>query len=171
MHFDSNTQKTANIQEATFMSTQVSTQFTTGHIGLNVNDLARSKRFYQDVFGFNVAAESSDGERAFAFLTQNNTLVLTLWQQSDGLFAANKAGLHHLSFQVDSIEQVKEAEQRLRQLGAVIHYGGVTAHAEGADSGGVYFEDPDGIRLEIFAPTGVGQSPAPESGAPACGFF
>jgi len=32
------------------MSTQVSTQFTTGHIGLNVNDLERSN--YQDVSGF-----------------------------------------------------------------------------------------------------------------------
>ena len=153
------------------MSTPGSTHFTTGHIGLNVSDLARSKRFYQDVFGFDLAMESNDGGRVFAFLTQNNAIVLTLWQQSDGSFAPNKAGLHHLSFQVDSIEQVKEAEQRLRRLGAVIHYGGVTAHAEGADSGGVYFEDPDGIRLEIFAPTGVGQSPAPESRAPACGFF
>ena len=153
------------------MSTRVSTQFTTGHIGLNVRDLARSTRFYQDVFGLDVAAESNQGGRAFAFLAQNNAVVLTLWQQTEELFAANKAGLHHLAFQVDSIEQVKEAEQRLRRLGVIIHYGGVTAHAEGADSGGVFFDDPDGIRLEIYAPTGASQSPAPESGAPACGFF
>jgi lactoylglutathione lyase len=153
------------------MTTQVSTQFMTGHVGLNVRDLARSKRFYQDVFGFDLSVESNEEGRAFAFLTQNNAIVLTLWQQSDGSFAADKAGLHHLSFQVDSIEEVKKAEQRLRQLGAVIHYGGVTAHAEGAASGGVFFEDPDGIRLEIFAPTGASLSPAPKSGAPACGFF
>jgi catechol 2,3-dioxygenase-like lactoylglutathione lyase family enzyme len=153
------------------MTTQISTQFITGHVGLNVSDLARSKRFYQDVFGFDLSVESNEEGRAFAFLTRNNTIVLTLWQQSDGSFAADKAGLHHLSFQVDSIEEVKKAEQRLRQLGTVIHYGGVTAHAEGAESGGVFFEDPDGIRLEIFAPTGASQSPAPKSGAPACGFF
>jgi catechol-2,3-dioxygenase len=153
------------------MSAQVSTQFTPGHIGLNVRDLARSKRFYQDVFGFNIAGESNDGGRIFAFLAQKNAVVLTLWQQTTESFAANKAGLHHLAFQVDSIGQVKEAEQRLRNLGVPIHYGGVTAHAEGADSAGVYFDDPDGIRLEIFAPTGAGQNPAPESGAPACGFF
>src|SRR5215468_190291 len=146
------------------MTTQVSTQFITGHIGLNVSDLARSKRFYQDVFGFDLAGESNDEKRAFVFLAQNNAVVLTLWQQSDGAFAANKAGLHHLAFQVDSIEQVKEAEQRLRQLGVVIHYGGVTAHADGADSGGVFFDDPDGIRLEICAPTGAAGSPAPQSG-------
>jgi lactoylglutathione lyase len=153
------------------MTTQVSTQYMTGHVGLNVSDLARSKRFYQDVFGFDLSVESNEEGRAFAFLTQKGSIVLTLWQQSNGSFAADKAGLHHLSFQVDSIEEVKKAEQRLRQLGAVIHYGGVTAHAEGAASGGVFFEDPDGIRLEIFAPTGASQSPAPKSGAPACGFF
>jgi lactoylglutathione lyase len=153
------------------MSTQVSTQYTTGHVGLNVSNLARSKRFYQDVFGFDLAGESNDGGRVFAFLTQNSVVVLTLWQQSDGAFAANRPGLHHLAFQVNSIEQVKEAEQRLRKLGIAIHYDGVTAHAEGAQSGGVYFDDPDGIRLEICTSTGAGQSPAPKSGAPACGFF
>jgi len=153
------------------MPTQVSTQYTTGHIGLNVSNLARSKRFYQEVFGFDLAGESNDEGRVFAFLTQNNVVVLTLWQQSDGAFAADRPGLHHLAFQVDSIEHVKEAEQRLRNLGIAIHYEGVTAHAEGAESGGVYFDDPDGIRLEICAPTGAGRSPAPKSGAPACGFF
>ena len=101
------------------MSIQGSTQYTTGHIGLNVSDLGRSKRFYQDVFGFDLAGESNDKGRAFAFLTQNKVLVLTLWQQSDGSFAKDKPGLHHLAFQVNSIEQVKEAEQRLRELGVV----------------------------------------------------
>jgi catechol 2,3-dioxygenase-like lactoylglutathione lyase family enzyme len=152
-------------------STQVSTPYTTGHIGLNVSNLARSKRFYQDVFGFDLAAESNDGGRAFAFLTQNNMVVLTLWQQSEGTFAADRPGLHHLSFQVNSMDQVKEAELQLRKLGVLIHYDGVTSHAEGSESGGVYFDDPDGIRLEIFAPTGAGQIPAPSSGAPACGLF
>jgi hypothetical protein len=38
-------------------STQVSTQYTTGHIGLNVSNLARSKRL-SDVFGFDLAGES-----------------------------------------------------------------------------------------------------------------
>jgi len=153
------------------MSADVSTKFSKGHIGLNVRDLARSKRFYQDVFGFDLAGESNAEGRTFAFLAQNSAVVLTLWQQSEGSFAANKAGLHHLAFQVDSIEHVKEAERRLRQLGIAIHYDGVTAHAEGADSGGVYFDDPDGIRLEICTPTGASRSPAPKTGAPACGFF
>ena len=32
----------------------------TGHVGLNVSDLDRSKQFYREVFGFQVAGESQD---------------------------------------------------------------------------------------------------------------
>jgi hypothetical protein len=59
----------------------------------------------------------------------------------------------------------------IRELGATLHHDGVVAHREGASSGGVFFEDPDGIRLEIFSPTGADTSPAPTTDAPTCGFF
>ena len=148
------------------------TTFATGHVGLNVTDLERSKRFYQQVFGFAVAAESADAGRAFVFLKQGDTLVLTLWPQSDGAFATDRPGLHHLSFQVDTVEQVEAAEGRLRALGARIHHGGVVPHAEGAASGGLFFEDPDGIRLEIFtAAVAAPHGAAPSGAAPTCGFF
>jgi lactoylglutathione lyase len=147
------------------------TQFTTGHIGLNVSDLSRSKDFYSQVFGFDVIGESNEKQRAFAFLGQDQKVVLTLWQQSNGAFVTNRPGLHHLSFQVDSISQVREVERRLRDIGVVIHHDGIVPHKEGADSGGVYFEDPDGIRLEVFAAMGAGASQAPYGEAPTCGFF
>jgi lactoylglutathione lyase len=153
------------------MTTAIATPFTTGHVGLNVSDLARSIRFYQDVFGFDVIGESKEPGREFAFLAHGKTLVLTLWRQSAGAFVKDRPGLHHLSFQVESVDQVKAAERQLRALGAVIHHGGIVPHREGADSGGVFFEDPDGIRLEIFAQTGAADNPAPHAGAPTCGFF
>src|SRR5262245_54702407 len=103
----------------------MSTQFSTGHIGLNVSDLGRSKRFYQQVFGLTVLGESNEEQHAFAFLGDDQNLVLTLWQQSNGTFVKNRPGLHHLSFQVESIEKVKDVERRLRDIGAVIHHGGI----------------------------------------------
>jgi predicted pyridoxine 5'-phosphate oxidase superfamily flavin-nucleotide-binding protein len=42
---------------------------------------------------------------------------------------------------------------------------------EGAASGGIFFFDPDGIRLEIFTPTGADVAPAPSGTAPTCGSF
>jgi len=152
-------------------STAASTVAATGHIGLNVTDLERSRDFYTEVLAFQVANESLDGDRRFAFLGDGEKLVLTLWQQADGRFSGASSGLHHLSFQVSSIEEIQQIEARLRKLGATIFHDGIVAHAEGAASGGIFFEDPDGIRLEVFAPDAGKGQPAPSNEAPTCGFF
>jgi len=39
-----------------------------GHVGLNVSDVNRSKRFYQEVFGFQIMGESHQEGRRFLFL-------------------------------------------------------------------------------------------------------
>jgi catechol-2,3-dioxygenase len=143
----------------------------TGHIGLNVSDLKRSTQFYQQVFEFEVLGESHEVGRQFAFLGQDGTPILTLWQQSEGRFATHHVGLHHLAFQVGTIEAVRVFEERLRALGTPFLYDGVVPHAEGTDSGGVYFEDPDGIRLEIYSPTGAHGLAASMADGPSCGFF
>ena len=128
----------------------------TGHIGLNVSHLDRSKQFYQDVFGFQVMGESQAEGRRFLFLGHGGELILTLWQQSDGRFEKHRPGLHHLSFRVDSIEKVQEAERKLRAMNVRFHYEGIVPHAEGLQSGGLFFEDPDGIRLEVNHVPGKG---------------
>jgi catechol-2,3-dioxygenase len=143
----------------------------TGHVGLNVTELGRSVDFYQQALGFSVLGRSDESGRRFAFLGSEQTLVLTLWEQGRGSFDPRAPGLHHLSFQVDSSEEVLLAEQRLRSMGAELAHGGVVSHGEGAASGGIFFFDPDGTRLEIFAPTGAEGAPAPSAGAPTCGFF
>lgn len=143
----------------------------TGHVGLNVSDLDRSKAFYQAVFGFAVLGESREDGRRFVFLADGPKLVLTLWEQSVGRFEPGRPGLHHLSFQAETIDQVRAAEEKLRAMGVSPRYDGIVPHGEGADSGGVFFDDPDGIRLEIYSPTGAGGRDAPVTGAPSCGFF
>lgn len=153
------------------MSTNQGVGFQTGHIGLNVSDLDRSKNFYREVFGFTAVGESREEGRRFAFLGQEDKLVLTLWQQAEGRFEKRHPGLHHLSFQVATIQEVEKAAQKLKALNTALIYDGIVPHAEGAQSGGLYFEDPDGIRLEIYAPTGAGDQAAPTPGAPSCGFF
>jgi lactoylglutathione lyase len=152
----------------------VLTSLRTGHVGLNVTDLDRSRDFYQRVFGLQVTVESTPdvepGHR-HAFLARDGQLILTLWQQAAEEFRKGAAGLHHLSFQVDTIEEVRAAEQTLRELGAAFQYEGVVPHREGADSGGIFFTDPDGTRLEIFTARGAGEAAAPHSESPTCGFF
>lgn len=153
------------------MTTATISAVQTGHVGLNVTDLDRAVPFYARVFGFQVQAEGGNDERRWAFLGRDGRLVLTLWQQSETPFPASSAGLHHLSFQVDSIDEVRAAESVLRELGAEFRYDGVVPHGEGMSSGGIFFTDPDGIRLEIYAPSGVETAAAPSGEAPTCGFF
>ncbi|TQM31609.1 VOC family protein [Nocardia bhagyanarayanae] len=143
----------------------------TGHIGLNVSDLDRSVDFYRRALGFEqLAAGDADGRR-WAFLGADAKLVITLWEQSDGVFSTETPGLHHLSFQVEDIEQVRAVESVLRELSVRFVHDGVVAHGEGVASGGIFFTDPDGIRLEVYAPSGAESAPAPSGAAPTCGFF
>lgn len=154
------------------MTTSSPARLRTGHVGLNVSDVARARDFYGAVLGLHVERESAEEGRRYAFLGDGERLVLTLWEQSDGGFDAASPGLHHLSFEVDDVAQVEAAEERLRALGAPLLYDGIVPHGEGASSGGVFFTDPDGIRLEIYAPLEPGsRGEAPTAGAPSCGFF
>ncbi|MFE1881807.1 VOC family protein [Streptomyces diastatochromogenes] len=144
----------------------------TGHTGLNVTDLDRSLAFYRDVLGFTLLAEGKEGDRRYAFLGDGGEgPVLTLWQQAQGAYDGGLAGLHHLAFTADSIERVREYETALRGAGVDFAHEGVVAHREGAASGGIFFHDPDGTRLEISGPLGAESAPAPHADAPTCGFF
>ncbi|MEV0649513.1 VOC family protein [Phytomonospora sp. NPDC050363] len=143
----------------------------TGHVGLNVTDLSRSVAFYQKVLDLTVYAEREVDGRRYAMLGLGDTLMLTLWQQSEGGFPTDLPGLHHLSFEVADRAAVEQAEAVLRELGATFIHDGIVRHGEQATSGGVFFTDPDGVRLEIYAPELGGDAPAPTPGAPTCGFF
>lgn len=147
------------------------TDLVPGHIGLSVTDLDRSLVFYQDVLELELLEHSNEPGRRFAFLGTGDRLVLTLWQQSGSPFEPAHAGLHHFAFQVPTVEAVRAAESRLRARGTTPRYDGVVPHQEGADSAALFFTDPDGIRLEIYSPTGAAGLAAPVAGAPSCGFF
>ncbi|WP_435970027.1 VOC family protein [Streptomyces sp. Qhu_M48] len=144
---------------------------TTHHVGLNVTDLDRSLAFYGDVLGFETLGRGAEGDSHFAFLGQGGRLVLTLWQQADTAYASGSAGLHHLAFEAESLDHVRAAEAALTARGATFAYEGVVAHREGAASGGIFFHDPDGTRLEISVPKGAEGAEAPSESAPTCGFF
>ena len=142
----------------------------TGHVGINVTNLDRSRDFYTSLLGLRQSGGSDEKGRRFAFLRDDQRIVLTLWEQSAGRFSEGAPGLHHLSFQVSSIDEVRAAEERLKARGAKFVYDGIVPHAEGRDSGGIFFEDPDGTRLEIFTSSGAREH-AVQSEGPACGFF
>ncbi|MEV6827077.1 phytanoyl-CoA dioxygenase family protein [Amycolatopsis sp. NPDC051102] len=119
-----------------------------GSCGVNVTDLGESIRFYEAALGFEVVRAETDGEYPYALMGRAGTVLLTLWQQAGSRFDRSVAGLHHLSFEVPSVDDLTSVEAALRETGVVVRDESVPGAA--AETGQVFFEDPDGIRLEVY---------------------
>jgi lactoylglutathione lyase len=146
-------------------------RFTPGHVALSVVDLDKSKAFYQSVFGFDSIEEVTVGARQFAFLGYDGDAVLTLWQQSSVGFSSHHAGLHHLAFRVEDVASVRRAETRVRAMGAHLPLERSAAYRENPSACRVFFCDPDGVRLEIYALTSAVAPRGRLVGPPACGLY
>jgi len=144
----------------------------TGHVGLNVTDLDRSIDFYRRVFGLDLLNQPDPADpHRYARLGHEGRLVLTLWPQSDGKFSTDTPGLHHLAFEAAGPEEINQAQAVLTEIGAEFAYEGVVPHRDGADSGGLFFFDPDGTRLELSTAHAPLTAAAPSGTSPTCGFF
>ncbi|MDC0932938.1 VOC family protein [Arcobacteraceae bacterium] len=142
-----------------------------GHVGINVNDMQISKRFYMELFDFEIIFEETKEDRKYIFLGHDGEIVVTLWEQSDKKFSTNSAGLHHLAFIVDTIDELIIFEKKLELLKVEKIYDKIVSHAEGADSGGIYFYGPDSVRLEVCVATGIDKCNPGVKEDSSCGFF
>lgn len=117
------------------------------HAVFFVSDVGRSVRFYEEVLGFRVIA-GSEGEGAL-FLrgsASQNHHDLGLFRARPGGSPSIRgtAGLYHLAWEVERIEDLIEVQQRLTALGALI---GQSDHAV---SKSLYARDPDGNEFEVM---------------------
>ena len=119
-----------------------------GHVVLNVTDLERSVKFYTEVMGFKVSdvypPNMMPGGMVFMrFNPDHHGIALV------GALDAQKVNsdLHHMAFEVDTLDEVIRARNHLRAHNAQIDF-------EGRRRAGVQiaveFRDPDGHRLEIY---------------------
>lgn len=119
-----------------------------GHVVLNVTDLERSVAFYTQVLGLRVSdvyppSMMPGGMVFLRFNTDHHGIALV------GAAAAPSSGaeLHHVAFEVSSLDEVIRARDHLRAHNATIDF-------EGRRRAGVQiaveFRDPDGHRLEIY---------------------
>ncbi|HEY7691663.1 MAG TPA: VOC family protein [Gaiellaceae bacterium] len=137
------------------------------HVGITVEDLDASIRFYHDVLGLRFANEPSpwfDGDelsrgvgvpgaalRQVSLLVGDTTLELLEYSsppsETNAPLRSNNLGASHVAFLVDDIESSK-AELEAK---GIDFYSPVNVVDDGVLAGWrwVYFEDPDGYPLEL----------------------
>src|SRR5262245_6237430 len=120
-----------------------------GHIVLNVSDVERSTKFYQEVVGFQLARYRPDGTGAFLTcgIVHHNLALFKAPAGAQG-YTKGQVGLNHFAFKVDSYEALQAAHKRLIAANATIDH--IVDHGM---TRSVYFLDPDGIEMELFCDT------------------
>ncbi|MFC6239603.1 VOC family protein [Longivirga aurantiaca] len=116
------------------------------HAVLHVSDLERSLDFYQRVFGMEVVAREPRANAAFLKLPRSGN------HHDLGLFGIGGSygpkrpgiGLYHLAWQVDTIDELQDAQVVLAEAGALV---GESSH--GATKS-LYAQDPDGNEFEVM---------------------
>lgn len=131
------------------------------HVRLTVTDIARSKAFYDDVFGWEIMIDNShlaadpsvraSPEQYYGgvvYQTPQGTL-LGLRPVGEAVFDPDRTGLDHLSFAVESRSELQKAAASMDQ--ARIAHGNIIDLTD-AGLAILSFQDPDDINIELTAP-------------------
>ena len=116
-----------------------------GHVVLNVKDVDASIKFYTEALGMELMTHNTERQMAFlSFGSQHHDIAVckaSVGSEQGGL------GLNHIAMQIEGgLEELRHLYTRLLNAGAEIQR--TTEHSTTLS---VYFSDPDGNRLEIFA--------------------
>jgi catechol 2,3-dioxygenase len=120
-----------------------------GHAVVFVSDLELSRRFYTEVLGFRVSDTYPDSMMpgGMVFLRCNgdhHCLALVGGRQAP---VQSEKSLHHLAFELSTLDEVFRARDHLEKHGTrIVHEGRRRAGCQVA----VEFLDPDGHHLELY---------------------
>ena len=120
-----------------------------GHAVINVADLEASKRFYTEVLGFKMSdiypGDDDAGRHGVPALQRRSPLPGADRRRPPAGEA--KRTLHHLAFELATLDEVFRARDHLKQHGAKIVFEG---RRRAGCQVSVEFLDPDGHHLELY---------------------
>ena len=121
------------------------------HIYITVSDLAVSETFYDkamSLLGFIKSKGPIGGDPHIHYYNSQYGFSIRPARNLENKFDPYSPGLHHFCFRVDSIQEVNLVAEGLSDSG--INFDQPRFYPEYApDYYAVFFEDPDGIRLEV----------------------
>jgi catechol 2,3-dioxygenase-like lactoylglutathione lyase family enzyme len=120
------------------------------HIYVTVSDMARSEAFYDramTALGFRKSTFAIDGDRHVQYYNRHFGFVIRP-ARTASRHDPYAPGLHHFCLRVDSIADVEAAAAALRAAG--IEATESARYPQYSDDyWATFFDDPDGVRLEI----------------------
>jgi catechol 2,3-dioxygenase-like lactoylglutathione lyase family enzyme len=114
------------------------------HVVLWVSDLKRSKDFYIGLLGMRVAHES-DWQ---SFLWCGEHQMVALFEKRDGADVAGGIEVNHMALRLDSGEY--------EEVKSLLEAQGIEVNGRPGDPHCIYFNDPDGHRLQLLTPAEQG---------------
>ncbi|MBL8031465.1 MAG: VOC family protein [Candidatus Doudnabacteria bacterium] len=121
----------------------MATRLVIDHIVISVSDLTKSIKFYSAFLG-----KAKLGKEDAHFMLGATKLFLTSpYKQSAKKFDKHNIGLNHIAFQVDSLPRLKAYKQLLDKAG--IAHSSIQIDNYSLKEF-IHFDDPDGIRLELY---------------------
>jgi len=119
------------------------------HAVLYVRDARRTQRFYAEVLGFSTIIEHPQGMfvfmRAPASENHHDIAFFTIGADAGPSQAGQRTvGMYHLAWEVPTLHELQEMQQRLSVAGALV---GASDH--GANKS-LYARDPDGLEFEVM---------------------
>lgn len=106
------------------------------HVVLHVRNLENAKRFYMDLLGFEIAHEGGGN----SFL-RCGSQVVALFERRESDIAPGKE-MNHMALRL--------AEGEYEEVKAVLEAAGVEVSGRPGDPHCIYFDDPDGHRLQVL---------------------
>lgn len=116
-----------------------------GHVVLAVRDPQRSIKFYTDVLGMELVTFIEDMQMAFFSFGERDHDIAVIQVPEDA--PVGSSGLAHTAFEIEGgIDELRALHSRLLASGTAVEF-----TADHIVTNSVYFLDPDGNRLELFA--------------------
>ena len=124
------------------------------HIAIATNDADKAAKFYKEVFGLKEVAKVGGQVASGYHLTDGNITLTLLDFKNDEIagpeYGKDYSGLHHIGFQVESIDQtaekLKDADSTTRDdLNTALGIGMGTRHGNAE----VKYGGPDGVIIDI----------------------
>ena len=116
-----------------------------GHVVIKVRDLETAEQFYNKLLGIPIQSKSEADQMIFFTLGQHHDFAVIAIGAEAASPDEDAVGTHHIAFKVGDVDALREAKARLEAEGVTV------APVDHHVTKSLYFHDPDGNALEIYA--------------------